>query len=336
MASQAREPGPFRILRGGGVAQRVLAPLERLLALTDLERVYGSIRSAADADQFLDRLLEELGIERETVAGAEHLPRSGAALVVSNHPFGAIEGLVLARVLRAVRPDVRIVVNRVLERVPELAELFLFVDLFGGRKSVHENARTLREALAWLRGGGMLAMFPSGEVSSLRLGERAVTDPRWNPAFVRLALRAGAPVSPGFFDGRNGALFQLAGLVHPRLRTALLPRELVNKRGARLHLAFGAPILPQELEALRDDEERADLCRLRTYALRRPERRRARARRQAPLAAPQPPAAIAAEIEALAPDQRLAAVGELEAWIAAAPAIPATLDEIGRLREAIP
>jgi len=324
----------FRIPGSAGVARTVLAPLEHLLALTDLERLYGSIRATAGTDEFLDLALERLGIGREVLAGSEHLPRTGPALVVANHPFGAIEGLVLARVLRAVRPDVRIVVNRVLERIPELSELFLFVDAFGGGGSVQRNARTLRAALSWLQQGGMLAMFPAGEVSSLRLGERAVTDPRWNPAFVSLALRARASICPGFFTGRNGALFQLAGLVHPRLRTALLPRELVNKRGARLHVRFGTPITPEELEPLRDDAERSDLCRLRTYALGDPRRRaRPRVRRSVPLAPAQPPSSLEAEIALLPRTQRLAQVGELEAWIASAAEIPAVLQEIGRLRE---
>ncbi len=325
---------PFRLRNGGTVARTVLSPLERLLFLKDLERLYGVLQGTANLREFLDLALERLGVGPETVSGSEHLPRTGPALVATNHPFGAIEGLVLARVLRAVRPDVRIVVNRVLDRVPELSELFIFADVFGDASSVPRNARTLREVMGWLRQGGMVALFPAGEVSSLRLPERVVTDPRWNPSFANMALRTGARICPGFFEGRNGALFQIAGLIHPRLRTALLARELFNKRGTNIRLRFGAPIPPEELARLRDDEQRAAWCRLRTYGLQRSERfPRSRARRRVQVAPALPASSIEAEVDALPPEQRFARVGNMEAWIASAPSIPQTLAEIGRLRE---
>lgn len=327
---------PFRIDPGAARWPRpVLAPIERAFALTHLERLHARCQGADGVDAFLERALQVLDVGHGARAGLDLLPRTGPALVAANHPFGAIEGLVLAHVLRRVRPDVRILVNRVLGRIPELRELFLPVDLFGGRDAISGNARTLRDAIRWLEGGGMLAIFPAGEVSSLDLGERSVIDPPWSPSIARMALRAGAPVCPAFFAGRNSTLFQVAGLLHPRLRTALLPRELVKKLGARVDLTFGEPIEPAELAALRDDQERTDWCRLRTYALGAPVRRRARRPRRAQqrVATPVLREEIAPEIAALPASARLAKSGTLEAWIARAPEIPRTLAEIGRLRE---
>ncbi len=327
---------PFRIdARSARLPRIVLAPIERAFSLRELEGLHRLCHGAVGVDAFLERALAVLDVGHTVRAGAELLPRTGPALVAANHPFGAVEGIVLAHVLRRVRPDVRILVNRVLGRIPEMRELFLPVDLFGGRAAVADNARTLRDAMRWLDRGGMLAIFPAGEVASLDLAERSVIDPPWNPSVARLALRADAPVCPAFFAGRNSALFQMAGLVHPRLRTALLPRELVKKRGSSVEVTFGEPIEPSELAALRDDEERTDWCRLRTYALGAPVRRRARKPRRAPqrIAAPILREEAADEIAALPADARLAKSGSLEAWIARAPDIPRTLAEIGRLRE---
>src|SRR5262249_9381505 len=149
--------------------------------------------------EFLERALERLGVGRTILSGAEHVPRTGPVLVATNHPFGAIEGLVLARELCAIRPDVRILANRMLQRIPELAEPFLPVDVFDGPGAMQRNARTLRKALRWLERGGMLALFPAGEVASIRLRERVVTDPHWSSSLAKLAVRTGAAVCPGFF-----------------------------------------------------------------------------------------------------------------------------------------
>jgi len=327
---------PFRIdLRDARLSRAVLAPIERAFSLTELARLHGRCAGTADVDAFLTRALDVLDVRHAESGAIANLPRTGPALVAANHPFGAIEGIVLARVLRRVRPDVRILANKVLGRIPELRELFLGVDLFGGRAATHANARALREAIRWLEQGGMLAIFPAGEVSSLDLTERAVVDPPWSPSIARMASRTGAPVCPAYFAGRNSALFQVAGLLHPILRTALLPRELVNKRGARIDVTFGEPILPEELASLRDDEERTDWVRLRTYALGAPARRPAKRPRRAPqrIAAAVLPEEVEAEIEALPRGARLSSSGALETWIARAEEIPRTLAEIGRLRE---
>lgn len=330
------ELSPFRLdAATTRLPRSVLRPIEHAFSLSRLERLHERCRDARGVDEFLQRALSVLGVAHEVGSSARRVPRTGPAVVAANHPFGAVEGLVLAHVLRRVRPDVRILVNRVLGRIPMLRELFLPVDLFGGKSAIPENARTLREAIRWLEHGGLVAIFPAGEVSSLDLLERSVIDPPWSPWLARMALRTGAPVCPAYFAGRNSALFQLAGLVHPRLRTALLPRELVNKRGTRVDLEFGEPIESAELASLRDDQERTDWCRLRTYALGAPARRRKPAPRRAPqrIAAPVLREEIEPEIAALPPAARLAQSGALEAWIARAPEIPRTLAEIGRLRE---
>src|SRR5205823_6466285 len=107
--------------------------------------------------------------------------------------------------------------------------------------AVCSNQRGLRGAKDWLHGGGMLLIFPAGEVAHLNPKQwaKGVTDPEWNTTAFRLARSTGAAALPIFIDGRNSASFQLMGFVHPRLRTARLAKEFIRKRGTKVEVRIG-------------------------------------------------------------------------------------------------
>ena len=170
--------------------------------------------------------------------------------MVANHPFGIIDGVVLGALLEQVRPDVRIMANALLGQFPLIAERLIMVDPFGGSSATRSNRHGLREALHWLKSGGLLVVFPAGEVASFDVRRRIVADPPWSRTVTRLITMAKAPVVPMFLEGRNGLGFQLAGLLHPRLRTALLPRELLNKAGKTLTIRAGNSVFAQEARNL--------------------------------------------------------------------------------------
>ena len=107
------------------------------------------------------------------VADAAAIPSRGPLVIASNHPHGALDGLALASVLRAVRPDIRILTNHLLSRIPELADVCFFVDPFGGPAAGARSRAGLRAAHLWLRNGGALIVFPAGEVAHQRRPHRA-------------------------------------------------------------------------------------------------------------------------------------------------------------------
>jgi putative hemolysin len=118
----------------------------------------------------------------------------------------------------------------------------------------------------------LLAIFPAGEVSHFQWKERSITDPKWNPAIARMLAIAsrraqGISVIPVYVEGSNSLLFQAAGLVHPRLRTIRLGRELLNKRRANVEIRIGSPIDAEKLLAIPSDEDRTEYLRWRTYLL---------------------------------------------------------------------
>jgi putative hemolysin len=139
-------------------------------------------------------------------------------------------------------------------------------------------------------------------------------------------------------------VFQTAGLIHPRVRTALLARELLNKKGTRVDLRIGTPIAGEKLLAIATDEERIQYLRWRTYLL--ATRNQFKPKTSLPLAIrkshPSPvepiaqavnPAMMFDEIASLSPDRYLAKSGDLVVYLAPAGLVPSVLREIGRLRE---
>ena len=320
--------------------------LESVLAFDGMNGIYDRVvADRAGAGTFAEGVLADMDVAVQVSAQAvARIPRTGPVVVVANHPFGGVEGLVLANLMLRVRPDVKLMVNYLLGAIPEMRPMCVFVDPFGTDKK--QNVKGLKECLHLLRNGGCLGVFPSGEVSSLNLQTRRVEDPEWSTHIVGLIRRTGASVVPVYFDGRNGPVFQVAGLIHPRLRTALLPRALMQRRHTTMRLEVGRVISAREIGGLTTDEQVSEYLRFRTYALagrtggrqnrlrdaieRLPLKRR---RRPAAVAPPADPAKLEREIAHLGDAGRLSASGDLQCYVTTAAAAPQLMQEIGRLRE---
>lgn len=323
------------LLFGEKLPAPLLGALEKLLVLDRFNALYDQVRRKS-AGHFVEGFLDALHV-RPTISPAdlECVPKSGPVVAVANHPFGLVEGAVLAAMLGAVRPDVKILANHLLASLPEARKYCIFVDPFGDAESVRTNLSGLKSSIAWLRRGGLLCTFPAGEVAHLNLKERAVVDPEWNRNVARLVRLTGAAVLPVYFVGANSALFQLLGFLHPRVRTALLAHEFLNKHDRSIELRIGKPISAEKVRSFQDDIALTRYLRHRTYLLQNREAPKLSRR----LTSVQAPAAavlsdvMAREIAALAPDRVLAENGDFQVFLAKADEIPNVLEEIGRLRE---
>lgn len=320
-----------------GILTLARPALERLLGLATLNELYDSIDHGDLSIPFARKALDALGIRYEAgIRDRRRIPVNEPLVVVANHPFGMADGLILLDLLEGVRPDVRFLGNFLLGRIPELGDRMLPVDPFGGPGAPLRNAAAARGAIRWVRRGGVIAAFPAGEVAHRGLLDDEVLDPAWGRGVGRLIARCRAAVLPVFFEGSNSAAFMLAGMAHPRLRTALIPRELLGLRGRTVQVRIGSPVPFDRLAGL-DDCEITDLLRARTYLLR--SRSRATRARSVPpeapaaIAGPRPPAAVALEIQRLPEDRCLARTASMGVWWARAGEIPESLQEIGRLRE---
>jgi putative hemolysin len=325
----------------GSILALLARPLEYLLGLNHCQALYARVRHHEDPRQFMRQVLTDMQVQPVvSPRDLEKIPTKGGCVVVANHPFGGIEGILLAEMLLAVRPDVKIMANFLLNRIPQLRALTLAVDPFHSAGSAHANVGPLRQAMRWVKGGGLLLVFPAGEVAHLNLRRREICDPPWNPSVARIIRHAQATVVPVFLKGRNSLLFQAAGLLHPRLRTALLARELFKKKSTRIELKIGNAISYRWLRHYSDDLRLLEYLRWRTHIMGHPRRRPFHwpliptgAQRQQPPAAPQALEMCRREIEKLPPAQRLVQSGAYSVWQARADQIPHLLLEIGRLRE---
>ena len=318
-------------------SNRLPAPLasavNRFLQIDRLEALY----ARASAEQgFVRRLLDDLEV-RVNVAPAdfEKIPATGAVVALSNHPFGILDGVMLADLLTRARSDVRILTNQLLGALPELAPICFFIDPFDRPESRVANGRALKQAIAHLRSGGLLLVFPAGEVSHFDLKKRTICDPEWNRTAARLVRITHAKSLPILIRGANGIPFQMLGMVHPRLRTAALPVEMLNKRGKSVEIRIGGTIDASRIEAIPDDADATRYLRLRVELLARrnsdaPEHA---THGQLPVATCNPVEMLADEITALPEECKLEETRDFAVYLAGARQIPLALQEIGRLRE---
>jgi putative hemolysin len=324
---------------------RCLSSLETLLAITALNRVYVDLVDIQTPGQFFARCLQRLHIHYQLVEpGPSAIPATGPLIIVANHPFGGLEGLILGALLAERRPDVKCLGNTLLQHITVLRDWVIPVDLFGHRAATRANGQALKAAIRWVRQGGALVTFPAGEVSHLRWRDTQVADTTWSSHIGALIRHTQATVVPIYFHGRNSALFQGLGLLHRHLRTLLLPRELMHKEASTIKVTVGAPCPWSTLARLRDDVVLMAHLRLLTYGLQTPHtmpqaqphrRRSARARCNVPLDIAPPVAStrLQREVAALPTDQCLVEQGEFSVHLATAEQIPTVLQEIGRLRE---
>ena len=326
----------FSTLFGPKLPAPIEGALERLLVLDRFQSFFDNLRQPDGGRPVLERTLTALNVQPLISAGDLALvPKQGPVVAVANHPFGLMEGAILATLLCSVRSDVKILANHLLRNLPGSEKHCIFVDPFGGPGAVRSNRKGLKESIAWLEGGGLLAIFPAGEVARLNLKEGAVTDPEWNPIVARLIRMTSASALPVYFPGANSAWFQVLGFLHPKMRTALLAHEFLNKTNRNIEVRIGNPIAASKLRTYQDDLALTRYLRHRTYLLEDRETPAATASRSGSelVAAPVLSELIAADVDKLSPERTLVDTGEFAVLLAKADEIPNGLREIGRLRE---
>ena len=317
-------PGPFHRRATFALARPLLS---WLLNAPTLGALYERV-DAVPAERFEERALRVLDIETECSAhDLSQIPPAGPVIIASNHPHGVLDGLVVAALVSRVRPDVRIVANYLLERIPELGESCFFVDPFEGRSATARSGAGLRAALRWLKDGGAIAMFPAGEVAHDFQHGLVPADGPWRDTLGRLARSTDAAVVPAFIDGKNSALFYTAGRLHPVFRTMLLGRELLGKRGARVPVRFGSPLRTASTE-----EGGAHTSASAVVASARAASNRLQPAVRCDGSSPVPGDNLSGEIARLPRESVLVESGHYQVFCCAASAIPIALQEIGRLR----
>lgn len=262
---------PVRMSYAATIDHRLMRPfclaLEAASGRARLERLYREFLGDPSSGDFFAEAIARMNIHL-AVHGMSQIPRTGPLAVVANHPYGAMDGIALGCLLGRVRGDVKIIAHSALARVPELAEKLFSIDFSGTRDAERANIRARAEALAHLKGGGSLMVFPAGAVMTTPrpLARRAV-ELDWGPLSARLIMRSGATVLPVHVPGQNSRLFQIASHMSQSLRYALLFHEAARMIDGRIALTVGRPIEPDVIAGFQDAVALTQWLRSQVFAL---------------------------------------------------------------------
>ncbi|WP_430971933.1 GNAT family N-acyltransferase [Sunxiuqinia rutila] len=310
-----------------------------VLRFNKLNRIYGQIADKQGI-AFIDELIKILEIKYEfDESELRKIPKTGPFIVVANHPFGGLDGILLIKILSLVRPDIKVMADFLLKKVEPISEFFLPVNPFDARKSEQSDVGGIKNALQHLKASGGLCIFPAGEVSGYQANNK-ITDRQWQYVSLRFIKHAQVPVVPVYFGGHNSRLFHLIGRINPNLQQVKLPSELLNKRRRPVKVRIGSPISVNEQAGFPEVYQFGRFLRAKTYSLKSQiEIRRffnyslKRQRRIEEIVKASSTELVVSEIAGLKSERLLFQVKNFQVFCAPSSEIPTVLYEIGRLRE---
>lgn len=269
-------PPSERLSYAAGVTQPwrrgLIRLVERVMGVRRLLGLYdAAVRQVGEGKDPWLAAQEQLGLTIDIEQGGlDRIPATGPLLLVSNHPFGAVDGLILCSMMTQVRQDFRILLNHVAGQIVEIERWILPIDFRPVRESREVNLRSRKQAIETLQDGGCLVLFPAGSIATAESNcglFGAATEREWTPFTSRLILQSRPKVLPVYIQGQNSRLFQVASHINPTLRAALLVHEISNKRNRTIGVRIGEPIDTATEDLPSDRQELADLLRQRTLAL---------------------------------------------------------------------
>ena len=222
--------------------------LMSMLSIDKVNDLYDRNNSVNGPD-FAKAVLEDIGVEYEVMNPEvlDNLPY-GPFITISNHPYGHIDGVMLVDLFGHIRPDYKVMVNKFLGRIETLEDNFICVTPTGESRTVptKESIQGIKDAVAHIRSGGVLGLFPSGAVSDLSLKDRCIRDREWQEAVIRLIKKLNVPIVPVHFIDRNSDFYYSLGLIDWKVRLLRLVAEVFNKKGKRTRIAIGDVISPEQ------------------------------------------------------------------------------------------
>ena len=248
----------------------VIQMIERMSGQPELKRMYLEHQnSPLPGESFWDAAKRKLRLDIDlNQEGFAQKPPTGPLVIVANHPFGVLDGLMICWLVSRVRQDFKVLTNALLNRAEEIKPYLLPIDFEETKAALETNIRSRAEAKALLENGGVLIVFPGGTVSTTpSLLSRKAQDPEWKTFTGRMILQGKAPVVPVYFAGQNSRLFQVASHVSMTLRLSLLFKEVHDRIGATLAIRIGNRIPYETLKAITDRKEMMAFLRAQTYAL---------------------------------------------------------------------
>ncbi|MDA3941615.1 MAG: GNAT family N-acetyltransferase [Spirochaetia bacterium] len=236
--------------------------IDWILGFRKLKKLFNKYKlEGLEKKAFVNRGLEMLQVEYNVNNTISSIPTSGPLIIVSNHPYGGIEGVILADFLSTIRDDVKFMANSGLSLIKEMKDFFIFTNPFVTNN--YKNISSIRGCQDHLENKGLIVLFPAGKVSYFRKDKNRITDGEWNRIAAKLSTKLNIPVLPIFFAGSNSKLFQTMGKIYYRFKLLMLTREMMKRKGKTVQLYLGNLLNPEQLKG--SSRDITEFLRMQTY-----------------------------------------------------------------------
>ena len=251
----------------GFLKNPVAAAIMKLTKINQVNAMYDSLKHL-QGKAFFDGWVEYRNLKYIVFAeDLAKIPKEGPFIVVSNHPLGAIDGVLMLKIIMDIRPDFKVMGNFLLEKIQPMQPYVISVNPFEKRKDIYNSSTGMRGALEHLQKGGCLGIFPAGEVSNTNNEYGEILDKKWENTSLKLIKRAKVPVVPMYFHAKNSRIFYKVSKIHPNLQTLLLPAEMMNKREKPIRIRIGKAASIKILEEYESIDELGQFLRNKVYRL---------------------------------------------------------------------
>ncbi len=234
-----------------------------------IKRAKGYEDEVAAGRDFWQVMVERYGLSLDVTGGSlDNIPKDGPLILIANHPYGILDGLMMGHILSTVRGDFRILAHQVFRKAEDLNRIILPISFDESKEAVKLNIKTRKVALDYLADGGAIGIFPGGTVSTAAKPFAKPMDPGWRGFTARMVAKSNATVVPVFFEGHTSRLFQIASHMHYTLRMGLLIREFRERVDTPVKVVVGDPIGRDVLDPMaKDSKQMMDFLRKATYEL---------------------------------------------------------------------
>ena len=213
-------------------------PIMDILRISDINEVYSKFEELHGVE-FIDAILKEFKVTFDYYEEElRRIPKEGPFITISNHPLGGIDGIILIKLISQVRPDYKVMANFLLQKVEPLKEFIMPVNPFDN-KDIRSSFTGIKDSMEHVKAGHPLGIFPAGEVSTYKFEEGKISDKPWEESAIKMIRKMEVPVIPVYFKARNSAFFYLLSALHPNLRTAKLPSELLHQKNKSIRIRIG-------------------------------------------------------------------------------------------------
>ncbi len=216
--------------------------LEKISKIDEIKSLYKvNYKELKQSNNFWKKTLDILKINY-IAENVDNIPKAGSSIIVANHPFGLLDGLIICSIICDIRKDYKILINDEVSQIDQIREYLLPIKFSKLTEDIKKNIISKKKAIEHVNSNGILITFPSGEVATSSLIFNEANERRWKPLIGSIINKTNAAIIPVRFFGKNSLFFQTIGFVNNNLRRILFIRELLNKKNQTFKLSIGKKI----------------------------------------------------------------------------------------------